>query len=189
MIPRSATGLHPAVFLDRDGTIIEEFGDLAHPSQVIFYGETFDALRRLGERFALFMVTNQSGVAKGSITLREVESVNAAVVSRLAADGIEIVETYVCPHLRVEGCRCIKPNPYFPLQAQKKHGIDLARSWVIGDHPHDVDLAANCGATGIYLLTGHGEKHRVEVPPGTVVVRGIGEAVEYILKIKPSPNQ
>ncbi len=171
-----------AVFLDRDGTIVEDFGDLSDPSQVVFFGDTVSSLRRLCKRFDLFIVTNQSGVAKGTITMQDVERVNSYVASYLARYGVPIVAAYVCPHERASGCHCIKPNPYFLKKAEEDYGIDLRRSFVIGDHPHDVDSARGVGATGIYLLSGHGMKHRGEIPDGTVVVSGIGEAAECILE-------
>lgn len=172
-----------AVFLDRDGTIIEDCGDLSNPSQVVWFRDTVSSLRRLTGCFHLFIVTNQSGVAKGTITLQNVDRVNTYVSSRLAQHGIPIVETYVCPHERVSGCRCIKPKPYFLKRAERDFRIDLSRSFVVGDHPHDVELARTVGATGIYVLTGHGLKHRGGIPADTLVANGISEAAEQILEL------
>ena len=171
-----------AVFLDRDGTIIEDRGDLSHPSQVIFYDDTVPSLQRLQEKFELFLVTNQSGVAKGVISIEDVERVNTYVVGHLAEFSIRIVDTYVCPHARIDNCRCIKPKPYFLRRAERDHQIDLKRSYVIGDHPHDAEFGKNVNANAIYLLSGHGIKHRDELDDDTVVVNGIREAVELILK-------
>jgi len=173
--------MRPAVFLDRDGTIIEDRGDLGHPSQVVFYEDTIASLRRLRDRFALFIVTNQSGVAKGTLTLQDVDRVNAHIVLHLAQHGIPIIATYVCPHERASGCACIKPKPHFLRKAETDFQIDLRRSFVVGDHPHDVELARNAGATGIYVLTGHGMKHRQELAPDALVAEGIREAVDMIL--------
>ena len=170
-----------AVFLDRDGTIIEDRGDLFHPSQVVFFRNTIPSLRQLSKCFDLFIVTNQSGVAKGVISIQDVERVNSYIISHLAKSGVRIVETYVCPHNRSDGCQCIKPNPYFLLKAEKDHWIDLKRSFVIGDHPHDVDFGTNAGANAIYVLTGHGMKHREGISRDTVVAAGIREAAELIL--------
>lgn len=173
--------LRPAVFLDRDGTIIEDRGDLGHPSQVVFFEAAIDSLRRLCDRFTLFIVTNQSGVAKGTLTPQAVEQVNAHVTSHLARNGVPIAATYVCPHERKSGCACIKPKPYFLKKAEADFRIDLERSFVVGDHPHDVELARNAGATGIYVLTGHGMKHRRELSPDAMIADGIREAVDMIL--------
>lgn len=172
----------PAVFLDRDGTIIEDRGDLSDPSQVEFFEGTIPALRRLGECFDLFIVTNQSGVAKGSISAQDVERVNAHVLSRLSEAGIEVVATYVCPHERRDGCRCMKPSPLFLHRAEYDHGVDLRRSFVIGDHPHDVEFARAGGAMGVYVLTGHGLRHLEGVAEGTAVAAGIREAADIILE-------
>lgn len=180
-LKRGAPSLSPAVFLDRDGTIIEDRGDLRHPSQVVFFRETADALRRLGERFHLFIVTQQSGVARGILSMGDVESVNRHVISHLEEAGVRIVKTYVCPHERSDGCRCMKPNPYFLMEAERHYAIDLKRSFVIGDHPHDVDLAINAGAAGIYVLSGHGAKHREEIAGEILVAEGIREAADIIL--------
>lgn len=171
-----------AVFLDRDGTIIEDRGDLASPAQVVFYKDTVSSLRLLSAHFELFIVTNQSGVAKGTISMQEVEHVNSHIRSYLFEHGITIRATYVCPHERTSGCRCIKPNPYFLNKAERDFGIDLGRSFVIGDHPHDVEFARNAGAHGIYLLSGHGMKHRNEISTDTEIASGIKEAARIILE-------
>lgn len=172
----------PAVFLDRDGTLIEDRGDLSRPSQVVFFQETVRSLRLLAQDFALFIVTNQSGVAKGTITIEDVRRVNAYIESYLAARHVPIAATYVCPHQRASGCRCIKPQPFFLKQAERDFHVDLRRSFVIGDHPHDVDLAGRAGATGIYVLSGHGLKHRGEIHATTLVAGGIHEAAEQVLE-------
>lgn len=168
--------MQPAVFLDRDGTLIEDRGHLHLPEQVVFFEDTVPALLDLQETFLLFIVTHQSGIAKGVITAEQAEVVNRHVVACLAEAGVTITQVYCCPHDRSERCQCIKPNPYHLHQAAADYGIDLARSFVLGDHPHDVELGRRAGATGIYLLTGHGEKHRGELPDGEIVVTGIGEA-------------
>jgi D-glycero-D-manno-heptose 1,7-bisphosphate phosphatase len=171
------------VFLDRDGTLIEDRGHLSNPSQVVFFSETVDALRRLADRFLLFIVTNQSGVEKGEITREDADRVNAHVVSYLREHGISITETYVCPHQRASNCRCTKPNPYFLKKAEQEFGIDLSRSFTVGDHPHDVEFAEHGGAAGIYVLSGHGSKHRNELPDHVSITRSISQAVDRILEL------
>ncbi len=168
------------LFLDRDGTIIEDRGDIASPDEVVFFEGTFSALARLQNHFHLIIVTNQSGVSKGTITMDEVNSVNQFVVDTLAKRGIVIQEVFVCPHKRTDNCVCIKPNPHFPYLARDRFGISLSHSYAVGDHPHDVELAHRVGGKGIYVLTGHGEKHRREVPAGTTIARDITEAADCI---------
>jgi histidinol-phosphate phosphatase family protein len=172
----------PAVFLDRDGTLIEDRGWLRDPRDVIFYPQTMPALRQLAADFVLFIVTNQRGVADGLLGMADVERVNAHVVTTLRAAGIPMVDVYCCPHRRDENCACIKPKPFFLEKAARDYGIDLARSFVVGDHPHDVKLAANAGATGVYVLTGHGAKHRAELAVPGIIAADIGEAAEQILQ-------
>lgn len=174
----------PAVFLDRDGTIIEDRGNLCHPLQVVFFRDTVSSLQRLSDHFTLFIVTNQSGVAKGTISMKDVKRVNAYVSSYLEKHGVPIAATYVCPHERVSGCRCIKPNSYFFKKAERDFGIDVGKSFAIGDHPHDVYFATGAGATGIYVLSGHGMKHREELPANTFIVDGIRDATVQILEQK-----
>lgn len=170
----------PALFLDRDGTLIEDRGYLRDPSEVVFYPGVADALRRLGDAFLLFIVTNQNGVAKGLLSPEEAARVNDHVVRRLRDEGVAIREVYCCPHQRSDGCACIKPRPHFLRLAARDHGADLPRSFVVGDHPSDVELAANAGARGLYVLTGHGAKHRAEVNVSCDVVADLAEAADRI---------
>ena len=174
----------PAIFLDRDGTIIEDRGYLCDPSQVVFYPSAIPALRRLGERFKLFVVTHQSGIAKGFNTHEEVERVNAYLVDALKIEEVEIEEVYCCPHVRADNCDCVKPKPHFPLIAAREHNIDLSRSWVIGDHAHDVEMAPACGGRGIYVLTGHGRKHIDQVGDDFIIAADLSEAADIILGTK-----
>ena len=176
-----ANSLVPAVFLDRDGTLLEDNGPLRSPTQVVFYPETAPALRRLQQHFRLFIVTNQSAVAKGELTLDEVSQVNDWVVQWLQERGVEIAAVFCCPHCREDNCACLKPKPHFLRHAAQCHGLDLDRSFVIGDHPHDVELARNAGATGIYVLAGHGLRHRAELHGDDVVTDNIVAAADWIL--------
>ena len=170
-----------AVFLDRDGTLIEDRGHLDHESDVVFYPETVPSLKQLQKRFRLFIVTNQPGIAEGTITREGVERVNGYIREHLADHGIEIVDVYVCPHRRGDGCSCIKPNPHFLQKAARDYDVKLDRSYVVGDHPSDVELAENAGALGIYVLTGHGRKHRPELSDDVVVQPGIQQAAHWML--------
>lgn len=170
-----------AVFLDRDGTIIEDRGHLRDPSDVVFFPETFEALRKLQEHFHLFIVTNQRGIAEGRITRRDANRVNRGIVSALFDRGIKVQNVYTCPHRRSDNCRCIKPKPYFLRKAGELYGINLNASFTVGDHPHDIQLARNVEARGIYVLTGHGWKHLDELPEDTEIASGMAEAAETIM--------
>jgi histidinol-phosphate phosphatase family protein len=171
----------PAIFLDRDGTLMEDLGYLGDPGRAVLFPETIPALRRLGDRFLLFIVTNQSGVAKGLISHDEACRVNERVRATLADAGVAIREIYCCPHQKSDACLCRKPGTHFGRLAQSVHEVDLANSFVVGDHPADVEFAVNLGARGIYVLTGHGTKHRDEVSVPCSVVSGIAAAIDEIL--------
>ncbi|HSV95608.1 MAG TPA: HAD-IIIA family hydrolase [Spirochaetota bacterium] len=152
-----------AVFLDRDGTINEDVGDLFEIDRVVFIPGAVDALRMLAGRFDIFIITNQSGIGKGVFDLDRYRSFEYEYNALLAREGIDIVETYCCPHRNDEPCVCRKPSTHFMTAAADKYGIDLALSFVVGDHPHDVEMGARAGARAVYLLTGHGTRHRDEL--------------------------
>ncbi len=172
----------PAVFLDRDGTIIEDRGHLATPDEVVFFPDTVAALRHLqASGLRLLIVTHQPGIATGRLSNAAVQRVNAHVVAELQRHGIAIDGVYCCPHQRTDQCRCIKPHPFFMERAAAEHALDLSHSFVVGDHPHDVAMADRAGAVGIYVRSGHGERHRAELPPDQLLVPGIREAADWIL--------
>lgn len=170
-----------AVFLDRDGTLIEDVGYLKRPEDIVWFPDTFDALRRLAKHFLLFVVSNQSGVAAGLLSEAEVNRVNRHIDDALKAANIPIQRWYVCPHARADGCDCMKPAPRFLNEAQRDFQVALETSFAIGDHPHDVTFIESQGGTGLYLLTGHGVKHREELPDGTATYPTLSEAVDTIL--------
>lgn len=175
----------PAIFWDRDGTLIEDRGHLSDLGDVVLFPGTINALRRLQDDFQFFIVTNQSGVADGTISANDVERINAHVVSRLADAGLTISAVYVCPHRREDGCVCIKPNPYFLHKAAEDFRVSLRDSFVVGDHPHDVELAERAGGQGVYVCTGHGMKHLDELQGRHVVVADIEAAADWILSHQP----
>ncbi len=172
----------PAIFLDRDGTLIEDRGYIQSTHDVRFLPGIFDALRRIKDRYLFFLVTNQPGISLGSIKPEEAKRVNDFIASSLAREGISLHKIYVCPHRREDNCACIKPKPYFLLKAARELAIDLHSSYVIGDHPSDMELARAAGASGIYVLTGHGPKHRGELSGYFPVVADLSEAVDLIIK-------
>ncbi len=176
--------MYPAVFLDRDGTLVEDRGYLRSADEVVFLDCTFPALRRLQQHFSLFIVTNQSGVAKGFQTLEEVERVNRFIERRLQENAIQILRTYTCPHRREDECICIKPNPFFAQKASAEFNIYLPHSYAVGDHPHDAEFGKRFGGNGLYVLSGHGKKHLAEMDETVPVFSDIGRASDWILARK-----
>ena len=182
------TGSKPAVFLDRDGTLIEDIGVLSSPDQIMLFQDTVDTLRKLQEHYLLFVITNQGAAASGLISPEQISEVNEALGRELVAEGITIEEWYVCPHDRADNCDCIKPNSFFVLEAEKNYDLDLQRSFVIGDHPHDVLTGEAEGVFGLYLLTGHGLRHIDEVPLDKPVFHTLAAAAEWIFQ-HPEPHK
>lgn len=176
--------MKPAVFLDRDGTVIEDRGYLRRAEEVVFYPFTVEALKNLQQDYLLFIVTNQACISEGIATQEEVSEVNRHVLDSLSKEGIRIEGLYVCPHKKEDACICRKPSPYFIREAMKTHSFDLFHSFTIGDHPSDVLLGNNAGCTGLYVLTGHGEKHQGEIPASTPVFKNLLEASRWILSKK-----
>jgi len=172
---------HPAIFLDRDGTLIDDVGYIKHPSEVCFYPFTFVALSLLQEFFLLFIITNQSGIAKGITAETEVSAVNKYIIKTFKEQGIVIYDTFCCPHKTEDSCKCKKPQTYFIEKAHQLYNIDLSRSFIIGDHPSDIQCGLNAGITPIYLLTGHGKKHQDEISNETVICSNVLEASKYII--------
>ncbi len=174
-----------AVFLDRDGTINEDVGYFCSLDQFHLIPRTIDALRLLQETYVLFIVTNQSGVAKKVFSESDLIKFNWKIQDILMGKGIRIRKTYYCPHLPEEKCLCHKPSDFFLRHAEKKFCLDLEKSVVIGDHPHDIEMAKRVGAASAYVLTGHGEKHRPElkvVSHPDVIAKDIYEAARWIMK-------
>jgi histidinol-phosphate phosphatase family protein len=176
--------MHPAVFLDRDGTIIEDRGYINDPLEMVFYPDSFKALSLLQEFFLLFIITNQSGISKGLITENEVKEINNYLIESLKARGIVIYDVFYCPHKTEDNCSCKKPSPYFIHKAAKMYNLNLDESFIIGDHPSDVLCGINAGVMPVYLLTGHGMKHRDELPGGIIICDNILEATRLIITKK-----
>ena len=158
-------GFERAVFLDRDGTIIEEVGYLDRPERVEFFPWTIDAIRVLNQAgLAVVLVSNQSGIARGFFTDAVVDEVHGRMAEMLASGGARIDAYYYCPHhpdgsvpelARV--CDCRKPARGLVDRAVTDFGIDPRRSFVVGDRWLDVGLARTVGAKGVLVRTGYGD--------------------------------
>jgi D-glycero-D-manno-heptose 1,7-bisphosphate phosphatase len=152
------------VFLDRDGTISEEVGYINHPSRLQVYAWAPQAIRLLNEKgFKVIVVTNQAGVARGYFEEGLVREVHKRLSDELARNGAHLDAIYYCPHHPSVGappyrqeCDCRKPKTGMLRRAVDEFGIDLSRSFVVGDRYGDIELAYNAGAHSIFLLSGYG---------------------------------
>lgn len=152
--------LRPALFLDRDGVIIENRANYVRSwADVTFYEQALEALRRLRDTpYVIVIVTNQSAVGRGILTLTQTEAINQGVVAHIRAQGGRVDAAYLCPHAPDEGCACRKPQPGMLRQAAADLHLDLTRSWMVGDALTDIQAgqAAPVGHTAL-VRTGRGE--------------------------------
>ena len=179
------TELRPAVFVDRDGTLMVERHYLSHPDGVVLVPGAGAALRLLaGAGYVLVVVTNQSGIARGIYTLEEYYAVAERVDLVLAEAGVAVDGTYFCPHHPdITGpCDCRKPDTGMYLQAAKELGVDLERSWYVGDKVTDVLPALALGGRGVLVRTGYGREQEMIASDDVPVVDDLGAAARLIVE-------
>lgn len=191
----------PAVFLDRDGTLIPDSGYLNRASQVKLYRGTAEALRLLRRAgYYVFVVTNQSGVARGYFSESAVKAVHRKLLALLRAKGAKVDAIFYCPHYPggkvktlAKVCDCRKPKTGMVKQALRKYPVDLKRSFAVGDKIDDLQLARNAKlAGGILVGTGKGRESQMEIKGTPLakckVVSNVLMAAKYILKSAQSRN-
>jgi D-glycero-D-manno-heptose 1,7-bisphosphate phosphatase len=176
-----------AVFLDRDGTIIEEKEYLHLPEEVAFFRGVPQSLKRLQDAgFMLVMVTNQSGVGRGYFKLEDVQRVHDHIGRELAERGVTIAKIYVAPEHPDKPSRGRKPSPQFLFDARDEFGINLAGSYMIGDKLIDLECGWNAGVRqSILVRTGYGagvERSTPEKLARAVVVEALPDAAAWILR-------
>ncbi|HET8713719.1 MAG TPA: HAD family hydrolase [Gemmatimonadales bacterium] len=181
---------NPAVFLDRDGTIVEDPGFLHEPGKVKLLPGVAEAIRLLNEHgFLVISVSNQSGIARGRYTVEDYAAVQRRLAELLESHGARLDGSYFCPHHpAVTGpCECRKPGPKLFREAQEALDIDLRRSWWVGDRLSDVQPALALGGRGILVATGEGNLHQGQARAlGVMVVADLPAAVHEILRLRAS---
>jgi D-glycero-D-manno-heptose 1,7-bisphosphate phosphatase len=182
----------PAVLVDRDGTLNEDRGYIGRLDLIHLFPYSVEALRVLQQAgFRIVVVTNQAGVARGNFGEAFVHEAHAWLRGRFAAGGVHLDGIYHCPHHPhgavpefTKECDCRKPRPGMALQAARDLGLDLSRSFVIGDTWLDIGLANRVGARGILVRTGYGatqEGSPVEGVTAAAVVDHVHAAATWIL--------
>lgn len=179
--------MNAAVFLDRDGTLIEEKGYVNRPEDVVVLPGVAGALKKLRDAgFSLFVVTNQSGVGRGYFTLADVDQVNQRLLKELASAGVRINKIFVAPEAPDQPRRGRKPSPQFLFDARDEFGLDLARSYMVGDKLIDLQCGWNAGLKkSILVRTGYGaelERGQSGELREAVVVDGLAAAAEWIIR-------
>ncbi|VAX15125.1 D-glycero-D-manno-heptose 1,7-bisphosphate phosphatase [hydrothermal vent metagenome] len=187
-------GNRKAVFLDRDGCVNVEDHYIRDIKRFCLYPDTLESIKALNDAgFAIVVVTNQSGVARGYMTEELVNEVHELLLKMTREAGVIIDSIEYCPH-HPEGvvekyamkCDCRKPAPGMALRAAKELGINTKRSYVVGDKISDMELGFAIGAKTVLVRTGFGEREagkieRGEAAPPNHVAKGIGPAVAWIL--------
>ena len=179
----------PAVFLDRDGTLNVEVGNLHRPEDVVITPGAAKAVARLNAKsIPVIVVTNQSGIGRGLFTWADFNAVLEKIHALLAQDGAHIDDAYACPYhkdakgeYRQANHPDRKPNPGMILKAAEKHQIDLGRSWMIGDKEIDLEAGHNAGCRAALVLTGYGKT--VNQASADLVADDLEQAIEKILAL------
>lgn len=184
-----------AIFLDRDGTLIEEVGYLQRLEDIQIYPEAFEAVAKINQSGArAIVITNQSAVARGLISEEDVEQVHQLIADAFRQKNARIDAFYHCPHHPTEGtgahtraCDCRKPQPGLLLRAAQDLQLNLSASHMIGDKLRDVEAGHRAGCRSILVKTGYGQKeasHSLDDPlqqPDHVSLNVL-EAVNWILE-------
>ncbi len=170
------------VLVDRDGTINEEVDHVLEPGQLRLIPGAAGALRDLRELgLGIVVVTNQSPIARGWLSLEELEGIHARLSELLAAEGASLDGFYACPHGPDDGCDCRKPGIVLATRAAAEHGFDPAEAFVVGDHRGDVEMGRRIGARTFLVRTGHGREELAKAEPfADHVVADLAEAATII---------
>jgi histidinol-phosphate phosphatase family protein len=175
----------PVLFLDRDGTLIEEGEYMKHPRQVRVLPGVYRALRELKSKgFRIVVVSNQSGVGRGLITPRQMRSVHQKFESDLRRHKVVLDGFYFCPHHPGRGCGCRKPKPGMLKQAARELNLKWRSAISVGDRPSDVELGQRTGGLGILVKSGYGAAWARSKNKGRPdhVAKDFAAAARWILK-------
>ena len=180
-----------AIFLDRDGTVNEEVGYLESLDRFKLFPGVPAAIARANRAgVKVFVLTNQSGVGRGYFSIEFVQETHRHLQTLLKREGAHLDGIYLCPHHPDDRCSCRKPEIRMMADAAGEHGVDLSRSWVVGDKLIDMEMAHRAGAKGVLVLTGYGEEEIRKIPEAESretmsrpdhVARDLSEAIDLIL--------
>ncbi|MFW9988556.1 MAG: D-glycero-alpha-D-manno-heptose-1,7-bisphosphate 7-phosphatase [Candidatus Odinarchaeota archaeon] len=148
-----------AIILDRDGTLIDDKNYAYKIKDFELLPGVIEGLKLLSNQFLFFIVTNQSGIGRGFYTSQDFYNFNNYLIKILKKEKINILETYFCPHLKEHDCECRKPKTKFAKEIINEFNVDITRSWMMGDHPSDIEFGINAGCKTAFLRTGHGNEH------------------------------
>ena len=169
-----------AVFIDRDGVIVEDPGYVHKFEDFKIIKNAIEGLKLLKD-YKLIIVTNQSGIGRGIYTTNDFLKFNNHLIKELEKNKIKIAKTYCCPHKPEDNCECRKPRIKFLNDAEKEFKVDLKKSFVIGDRKSDFELGRNAGCKTIHVMTGNGIHARDDVKPD-YFAEDLFDAAKWIIK-------
>src|SRR3989344_1756862 len=143
--------MNAAIFLDRDGVIVEDVGYAHKIGDFKLIPKAVEGLKLL-KNYKLFIITNQSGIGRGHYKIEDFLNFNVHLIDALKKNKIKIERTYFCPHKPEDNCDCRKPKVKLLKAAEKEFGIDLKKSFVIGDKTADIEMGRNAGCKKILVL-------------------------------------
>ncbi|MBS3114045.1 HAD family hydrolase [Candidatus Woesearchaeota archaeon] len=170
-----------AILVDRDGVLVEDVGYHHKLEDFKLIPNAVEGLKLLSKDFKLIIITNQSGIGRGYYTLEDFNKFNNHLIKELKKQNIKIQKTYYCPHKPEDNCECRKPKTKFLQEAAEEFGIDLKKSFVIGDRKSDFEMGKNVGCKTIHVLTGYGINAKNEVSPD-YFAKNLLDAAKWILK-------
>jgi rfaE bifunctional protein nucleotidyltransferase chain/domain len=175
----------PAVFLDRDGTVIEEAEYLHEPDRIRILPNAIEGMKRFQDMgYRIILITNQPGIGIGYYSKEDFYRVNRALLRKVSAVGVMIDKVFFCPHSKSEKCDCRKPGQALVRRAEEELNLDLSRSVMIGDKTSDVETGRRAGMRTVVVRSGfRGEDGEYDVQPD-VVADNILDAAERILRLE-----
>jgi D-glycero-D-manno-heptose 1,7-bisphosphate phosphatase len=171
------------VFLDRDGTLVRDTGYPHRPEDYALLPGAVEGAQLLARAgYALAIVTNQSGIGRGRFGPDDLARFQALLMADLAAGGVALAATLVCPHAPDDDCACRKPAPGLLLRARDELGADLGASWMVGDGARDVEAARRAGCRGaVRVGIAEPAAPRPDEDPFALEARDLAEAARRIL--------
>ena len=179
-----------AVFLDRDGTIIEDSGYINSPEQIKFIPGSIEAIKKLNDAgYKVVIISNQAGIARGLLSEDMLQTIDKIIHRQILSGGGHIDASYYCPHHPEHGvypykqdCECRKPHPGLIKKAVKDKELELAGSFMVGDKSSDIETGKRAGVKTVFVRTGHGQEEEkgLKVKPDHLA-DNLTEAVRWIL--------
>lgn len=174
----------PAVILDRDGTLIVDLIYLNDPDKIEYLPGVFQALRLLRDHgFEFFVATNQSGVPRGAVDVRNLDEIHRRIRARFASEGVDILSFHSAPYMTDNNHRFRKPNPGMLLEAADWYRIDLARSWMVGDRMTDVEAGHRAGMRSALIGTLESPEHPEFALPDVHAPNLLAAAQEIVARL------